>query len=160
MMKMFSKKVISVLEDKRKEQQLSINEVETKAGVGKNTLQSMISGKTKEPSLERIFKIANVLNLNIVDLMGKSLDIDDYDLQEKTQLIRIKQGDIEDIELFGKCANAAFHSLKFKKNKIRTKDLINVILEIYNYSYKDKSVDSKFVDWIINDSFDQFITKE
>ena len=115
MNKMFSKKVISVLEDKRKEQQLSINEVETKAGVGKNTLQSMISGKTKEPSLERIFKIANVLNLNIVDLMGKSLDIDDYDLQEKTQLIQIKQGDIENIELFEKCANATFCALNLKK---------------------------------------------
>lgn len=64
--------------DCRKESGMTIDQLAEKSGVPKGTLNKIISGDTKEPSLDKAFAIAHALGKTLDDYAPPRLDVENF----------------------------------------------------------------------------------
>ena len=123
------RKIITVLEEKRRKKNVSIHQLENQAGFARNTLRNIFQGKTRSPSLDKIAKVAQILDLDLIDVFIESLEIDLASYREKKYILPIKEDSIRDVELFTKCVEALSTKVRNLSIEPKTHDFIRVGLE-------------------------------
>lgn len=72
---------IFVIKSIRKKKKISLNELSTMTEIAKSYLSSIENNKRFNITLDKLYNIANALNVNVKDLFYTTLDIED--LREK-----------------------------------------------------------------------------
>ncbi|MFA6420588.1 MAG: helix-turn-helix transcriptional regulator [archaeon] len=122
-----------------KEKGLSISKLERDAGLHKNFINNFLYDKSKNPGIESIIKIANVLDASIDELIGKEPEHQLYNLE------------ITRKDIFLEVANYLLKFIQTEQNtKISLEQFFNAVSQIYAYSLKKDMFDKEFADWFIN----------
>jgi transcriptional regulator with XRE-family HTH domain len=120
-----------------KQKGLSIRRLEREAGLHLNFVSNLLADKSKNPGIESIIKIAEVLNVSIDELIGKEPEHKTYDLT------------ITRKDIFSEVVNYLLTAIHGKKNFTLEK-FSHAICEVYKFSLKKESFDKEFADWFIN----------
>lgn len=67
---------VFVVKDIRKSKNISLNKLSEKTGISKSYLQELENNRKFNITLDKLYKIADVLNVNIKDLFYTALDIE------------------------------------------------------------------------------------
>ena len=122
------------------ERQVQIPDAERRAGMNTNTIRHILTGSSKNPSLNTIKAIADSLDTTVDALMSDlPQDLNATLNQEK-------------LELFEKIVSAIINYLiKNKLSDITFMKINQVIQEVYLYSIDSKPfvIDSRFIEWSI-----------
>ncbi|WP_425360418.1 helix-turn-helix domain-containing protein [Candidatus Tisiphia endosymbiont of Ceraclea dissimilis] len=111
-------------------------EIEKKTGISRNTVYSILYGSSKNPSASNLQLIAKALDVNLEALIVDS----EINLEVLT---------VEQIKIFSKATSITINMLIEKNLNFSFTNLTALIKEIYEYALKKQSVDSTFVDWMI-----------
>lgn len=121
-----------------KERNYQVTELERKAGLKKNNIYNILKGISKKPSAELLQAVADALGVTVKDLYNPTAETRNYLNEDDFALIeKIIKNVIEEIRNLGL--------------KVTEVDLVNVVLEVFNYSKPDsqKELDKKFINWIL-----------
>lgn len=121
-----------------KDRNYQITELERKAGLKKNNIYNILKGISKKPSAELLQAVADALGVTVKDLYSPLVKVRDY-LNN------------EDFELMEKVLKNIIEEVKNLKLKVTEVDLVNVVLEVFNYSRSEpkKELDKKFINWVL-----------
>lgn len=113
-----------------------LQDLERKAGTNRN-VYNIFSGKSSNPSLDLLQKIAKTLNVDYKELIEDSKNV--HYVNNYKLLLEACQKVIEEIQLLP------------KNIKISYEALFILILEVYSYGeqFNNTSIDSQFVKWSI-----------
>ncbi|OZG31784.1 MULTISPECIES: helix-turn-helix domain-containing protein [Rickettsieae] len=111
-------------------------EIEKKTGISRNTVYSILYGSSKNPSASNLQLIAKALDVNLEALIVDS----EINLEVLT---------VEQMKIFSKATSITINMLIEKNLNFSFTNLTALIKEIYEYALKKQSVDSTFVDWMI-----------
>ena len=121
---------------------LTTASLERKAKLPMGTVQKILAGNTKNPSIETVWAIARVFQCRIDYLINENETQDGDIFGEKIPFIP---------NLYSDCA--AFVSQYFTSNNVQISlgEAFSVIKEIYTYSLDrpDASIDKRFASWIL-----------
>lgn len=122
------------------QKKLSTADIERETGLNRNTVYSIISGTSKNPSAYNLQLIAKALGVNIESLLLDETDI-------KTNIITYEQ-----MKVFADAAHATVNIVIKKEMDCSLNKLISLIKEVYEYSLKSNPpcVDEKFIDWLLD----------
>lgn len=117
----------------------SMQKLEREAGLHRNFISNLLQGKSKNPGIDSIIKIASALNVSIDKLIGKELAYKSYNLN------------INRKDIFFEVVNYLSNATPKKSNNIlKLDDFFNAIHEIYRFSLKKNCFDKEFADWFID----------
>lgn len=121
-----------------KERNYQITELERKAGLKKNNIYNILKGISKKPSAELLQAVADALGVTVKDLYNPTAETRNY-LNE------------DDFALIEKILKNVIEEIRNLDLKVTEVDLVNVVLEVFNYSKPDsqKELDKKFINWIL-----------
>jgi len=122
-----------------KDRNYQITELERKSGLKKNNIYNILKGISKKPSAELLQTVADALGVTVKDLYNPSVEIRGYLSND-------------DFELIEKILKNIIEEVKNLKLKVTEVDLINIILEVFNYSKLEpkKELDKRFINWILH----------
>lgn len=129
----------------------SVSELERRAGLKPSTLQNIVLGRSKNPSLETIVSLAKELNCTIDELISPNLDRP-FKLEKTDFSIKI----IWNENLFKLVFNYVADFLtQHSFTSIAIDEVLECVKEVYSYSLKTSSetMDSKFAEWITERKF-------
>lgn len=117
-----------------KQEKLSIPALEKKACLKTNVLRNIIYDSSKNPSLETLLKVSDVLGVSV-----------DYLLRPESLEVK----DQQDIILAKSVFNYVMNWLLTKKCDIKIETIFQICLETYKYSKETNNnvVDTKFANW-------------
>lgn len=118
------------------------SKLERQAGLTKNFISNIIYGKSKNPGIDSIIKLADALNISIDELVGKvakndiSLDVI-----------------IENKKIFIEIVAYVLNAIKTKEKIFKATEIFKAIMNIYTYCYNKNQIDKKFADWYLDTYF-------
>lgn len=123
-----------------KEQDITVSQLERKANIKEQSLQNVIRGISKNPSIELVYAISKALDVNVEDLVSTQADfsVSNYDSYSE---ICIKV--IEEIK-------------KTTKKPTPQKKIFRIIEEVFLYTTNMKAdeVDPSFIKWTVMKNFE------
>ena len=141
-----------IIQQKLKENGLSINAVEKLAGIGTSSLRHFLNGRTKNPDLETLNALARVLKCDLPNLLGlnpKTLSED----QEKDQNINKPVN----YNLYIQVTSFVCDFLKEQKaSSISNEVFLEALKKIYYFCLLQKNgiLDKEFANWYIKEIID------
>jgi transcriptional regulator with XRE-family HTH domain len=126
----------------------SIQAFERKAKLSRNAVYSILTDKSKNPNIETILKIADVLNCSLDELFERKNLFKRY---TDKQLFKTKLN----IHLFKLiCSYVNNYVEQNKINELSLGHLIETIEEIYKYclSQKSDNIDEHFAEWFLKNN--------
>jgi transcriptional regulator with XRE-family HTH domain len=124
---------------KTKQKGLSIRKLEIAAGLHKNFVSNFLHDKSRNPGIDSIIKISEVLNVSIDELIGNKPKHKTYD----TEITRK--------DILTDTINYLLSVAQSKSNKtMKLEQLFDAIYEVYAFSLKKNIFDKEFADWFIN----------
>jgi len=132
------------LKKKLLENGLSASALEKKAGIRPSSLQNILQGRSKNPSIEILQLSARALNCTVSELLGensKSAEIEPFCAAPSRW----------DQELYIQMAEAVFRVYAGRHHTTSKRVLLQAIEQVYTYclQYAKKTVDDDLVDWVI-----------
>lgn len=120
---------------------LSVYEAEKRAGLKVNVVRNIISGKSKNPSLETAYKLSKTLGCSIYDLISE-------DHESPTV---VKSVHVSNESLVHDSIDYCLDFLKKNNDFINSFDLFSLANQIYNYSITNNldTIDEKFANWLL-----------
>lgn len=145
-MSVFANNLKAQVLNRMKEKNLGPIELEKRAGLTRGAATNIIHGRSKNPTLETISSIANVLNCTIDELLEDP---------EKTVIKTVKKQDHQYetlIDLFYQVLDHTVLCIKNVKQDLSLDQFLDALREGYVYSLlkNNKQVDKKFIEWIID----------
>lgn len=130
-------------------QRLSVNALEKEAGLKPQAIRNILLGKSKNPGAETLLAISKVLNCSVSELLG---EISIY----KEEDTYYKDEKFENLDLLLEAASHTIKECSKYKENIKTRDLFDLIYDVYRYSYNNnnQNFDEKFANWMIERYFD------
>jgi transcriptional regulator with XRE-family HTH domain len=144
---------------------LSVSELERRAGLKQSTVQNILHGRSKNPSIETIKCIAQELNCSIEELIGEIVFSGASDNASSspglkaaspstTGLAEGRFGAEEEsswnADLFIKAIITVQTILDKKNIKLPKKQILASVEEVYKYSIGiSEDIDRRFAEWII-----------
>lgn len=138
---------------------MSVSELERRAGLKQSSVQNILHGRSKNPSVETIRSIAHELNCSIEELIGEISD----NLRDQSvdgSRARVAQDIDNDIETHKEVWNANLYIqaietvqaiLDIKNAKLSKKQVLAAVDEVYRYSIgSSDEIDRRFAEWIID----------
>lgn len=122
-----------------KQKGLSIRKLERDAGLHKNFISNFLHDKSKNPGIDSIIRIAEVLNVSIDKLIGRESANKIHDLTV------IRKDIFSDVVSYLVTA-----ILAKREDQLKLEVFFNVVYEIYIFSLKKDIFDKEFADWFIN----------
>lgn len=125
------------IQDYASRNNVSISELERRAGLKPCTIRNIIHGRSKNPTIDTIAQIANELNCSVEKLLSKE------DLTEKELLP-------ENVTILKKCTEIVFENLISRKATPKMSEIFKYVEDVYNYTAKKnaKTPDKEFVEWL------------
>jgi transcriptional regulator with XRE-family HTH domain len=147
------------IKDRLYEKGLSVYGLEKLAGLKHSSVQNIIRGRSKNPSIDIITSIARVLNCTVEDLLSNhpfdpqlsrtnTLDATHKHLPNQTELTSFFENNW-DISLYIEASENIFKLLKNSKIEVDYNNFIFLVTEVYKYSWSHKKIDKKFTAWLI-----------
>ncbi|WP_341763799.1 helix-turn-helix transcriptional regulator [Candidatus Tisiphia endosymbiont of Beris chalybata] len=125
------------------QKRISAIDIEKTTGLNRNTIYSIISGTSKNPSAHTLQLIAKALDVSL-----DSIFIEEEEF--KGELLSMEQ-----MEIFSNATSATIEILIERNLNFPFTNLIDLIKEVYQYSLKKQSVDSTFINWMV-DKYQKF----
>ena len=122
-----------------KQKGLSIRKLERDAGLHKNFISNFLHDKSKNPGIDSIIRIAEVLNVSIDKLIGRESANKIHDLTV------IRKDIFSDVVSYLVTA-----ILAKREDQLKLEVFFNAVYEIYIFSLKKDIFDKEFADWFIN----------
>lgn len=133
-----------------KETNLTVPELERRAGIKPYSLRNIVQGKSTNPSVEIVFAIARELGYTVEELLSSSVSHKDNKNAPKTNehLISIFNHIKLDKNLLSEIHNFLFDSFQHL-NDINFYQYICGLSDIYQYCFEqnNKSFDIRFANW-------------
>ncbi len=147
-MKHISTKLKSNIKRQLSIRNMSVSELERRAGLKQSTIQNILHDRSKNPSIETIRLIAQELNCSIEDLIGE-FDSLSSNIATTEPMIPGEGNDWNAI-LFIKSVESIQRVLDKKNVKLPKKQVLTCVEEVYNYSMGiSEEIDQRFAEWII-----------
>ena len=129
------KNLSNLLEQKN----ISIASLERKTGLNRSSINNVLTGASRHPSVKTLQIIAKALDISVESMMENN-DAN-FEILNEIQL-----------KAFLQSSSVAVHKLIEKDSKITIDQLIDIVREIYSYSIRQSpaSIDNNFVDWLID----------
>jgi transcriptional regulator with XRE-family HTH domain len=137
--------ITSKIKDFIDKNKINLTTFENEAGLNRSVLYSILAGKSKNPSIENIHKIANALDCSIDELLGRDEFFKNY-------IKNYRSGIEYNGKLFYEVQGIVTKYVKDNNiNKISFGDIIYLIEEIYEYSKNTNNqvLDEKFALWML-----------
>ena len=118
---------------------VSVTEIEKTTGLNKNTINSILTGTSKNPSANTLRSIAKALDVSLESILSD----DEMNIDSLTEA---------QMRIFSKVTDATINVV-IEKNLNFTIDKLNMLIkEIYNYSTQSSppNIDDKFIHWIVD----------
>lgn len=110
-----------------------------KSGLNRETLTHILMGRTKNPGIYTIMKIADALNISLDELVGR---------KPKTQKKSNFNSTIDEYNLFKNVVIYVLSQIENKK-EFSMQYFTNCVYEIYRFSIKKGQLDQDFGHWYI-----------
>jgi transcriptional regulator with XRE-family HTH domain len=123
---------------------ISVIKFENSAGLKRNAIHNILSGKSKNPSLDCIVKIADKLNCTIDELLDREVFLNTYSRKNN---IPYNGKLMEDIINF---VNNYIQSKNISQ-KLLASDFLHLLDKIYDFSFKknNQTIDNQFAEWFV-----------
>jgi len=133
------------------EQKLSVSEFERLAGLKRSAVSNILTGKSKNPTIEVVISIANRLGCSIEELLDAGLAE-----SRATRSLNVNPKNSEESLLFFEIANLLLDKLKTLGFHPSFSNFTNCFKELFFYathSHTDKFKDDDFLLWLIKSHF-------
>ncbi len=120
------------------QKRISAIDIEKTTGLNRNTIYSIISGTSKNPSANTLQLIAKALDVSLDAIF---IDEEEY----KGEVLSVEQ-----MQIFSNATSATVEIIIERKLSFSFTNLIDLIKEVYKYSLKKQSVDNTFINWMID----------
>lgn len=152
-----AKSIQYVVKKRMKALDMSVSEMESKAGVGRSVLGNFLSGTRENPTLETLTRMSEALECTVADLFN--LELADKQEQKVIECINWKES------LFKDCVNVVIKIINEECKKtpnshrkvLDANKIIFIINQVYKFSIKDKpttsSANEKFAEFLIEGNF-------
>lgn len=137
-------KIIERMEAKN----LSIAELERRAGLSIHAVRNILKGRIKKPSAQSLQAIAEALECSIIDLMNASPSAgEDYSYPKKPKI----SPPIDYPELMGECFGTILALIQDREPRVSIDEYLDIVKKVYFYSSKEepRKVDLRFAEWLI-----------
>lgn len=134
---------------------LSIAELERRAGLSIHSVRNILKGRIKKPSAQSLQAIAEALECSIIDLMNNSpLTPSPYPSEVQGRMR--KRSPLEYPDLMKECTSKVLDIIQKKKIKISVDEYLDIIKKVYFYSSREepRKLDMRFAEWLIESQFD------
>lgn len=134
---------------------LSIAELERRAGLSIHSVRNILKGRIKKPSAQSLQAIAEALECSILDLMSNTPATVGGYLPESQARIR-KRSPLDYPELMQICTQKILDLVTERKLKISVDEYLEIIKKVYFYSSREepRKFDMRFAEWLIESQFD------
>lgn len=132
------------------EQKISISEFERSAGLKRSAVANILTGKSKNPTIEVVISIAKRLGCSIEDLIGSG------ERDKGTRSINVNPETPDERKLFIDIGIILLNKLNCLGIKPTFMDFMNCFKEIFFYathSHKNRFKEEDFLQWIIKSHF-------
>lgn len=122
------------------QKKITVLDIEKGTGINRNTIYSILSGTSKNPSASNLQLIAKALGVSLQDIL-----VDEEEIRSE-RLNHNQMKTFRDV-------TAATINIIIEKNKEMPLDKIfSLIKEVYLYSIKldPPSIDNRFIDWLVD----------
>jgi transcriptional regulator with XRE-family HTH domain len=122
------------------QKKITVLDIEKSTGINRNTIYSILSGTSKNPSASNLQLIAKALGVSLQAILMDEAEIG------SDRLNRNQMETFRDV-------TAATINIIIEKNKEMPLDkIVSLIKEVYLYSIKldPPSIDNRFIDWLID----------
>ena len=122
------------------QKKITVLDIEKNTGINRNTIYSILSGTSKNPSANNLQLIAKALGVSLQAILMDEAEIG------SDRLNRNQMETFRDV-------TAATINIIIEKNKEMPLDkIVSLIKEVYLYSIKldPPSIDNRFIDWLID----------
>lgn len=128
---------------------MSVSELERRAGLKQSSVQNILHGRSKNPSVETIRSIAHELNCSIEELIGEISDNLRSETTPQTADIE-DDNSIWDPNLYIRAVETVQAILDKRNVKLTKKQVLAAVEEVYKYSAGvSETIDYRFAEWII-----------
>lgn len=133
---------------------LSIAELERRAGLSIHSVRNIIKGRIKKPSAQSLQAIAKALECSIVDLINNASPVNEDISQEKKRITK-KSLPLDYPELMEECAQKVLYLLIEGQYTVEIDECLEVIKKVYCYSSRaePRKLDTRFAEWLIETQF-------
>lgn len=115
--------------------------LQKKSGLRVNCINNIIYGRSNNPGIESIIKIADTLGVSVDELLGKTPKLNTHDL-----LISRK-------DIFAEAINYLLVATNNKPTIYKYEDFFKAVYDLYDYSIKKGSFDKEFAEWFVRNQF-------
>jgi len=151
-------KIIERMEAKN----LSIAELERRAGLSIHSVRNILKGRIKKPSAQSLQAIAEALECSLMDLVNASTTTGD-DLASLSQSKKISPP-VDYPELMLECSKTVLTLIRDCDPKASVDEYLDIVKKVYFYSSKEepRKSDIRFAEWLIETQLGsrRFPTKE
>lgn len=132
------------------EKNLSIAELERRAGLSIHSVRNILKGRIKKPSAQSLQAIAEALECSIIDLMNDGAHSSvmlPHELERKYK----KSPLLECPDLMVDCASTVLKLVTEASHKITVDEFLDIVRKVYFYSSKEepRTLDMRFTEWLI-----------
>jgi transcriptional regulator with XRE-family HTH domain len=138
--------------DHMKKKNLSISQLEKKAGLSIHSVRNILKGRIKKPSLHNLTAIANTLECSILELVNSpppsNTVIPELPLKEQKLKAFIP---FTEIGLMRECLEVIVDFMIEKNLSLSVDEYLDAVREAYTYSLgsEDKKADQRFALWLL-----------
>jgi len=138
-------KIIERMEAKN----LSIAELERRAGLSIHSVRNILKGRIKKPSAQSLQAIAEALECSLMDLVNASSTSGD-DFASLAQSKKMSPP-IDYPELMLECSKTVLTLVKDCDPKVSVDEYLDIVKKVYFYSSKEepRRADLRFAEWLI-----------
>jgi DNA-binding Xre family transcriptional regulator len=123
----------------------SIRDLEHQAGLQSNAIHNILSDRSKNPTIDTVLKIANILECSVDEMLGREGFVEKPNTAGKFDTTF-------DLCLFQSVCNYVMHFIEINNlGKLVLSDVIYCVEEIYKYclNTKSKIFDQNFAQWFL-----------
>ncbi len=145
-------KIIERMEAKN----LSIAELERRAGLSIHSVRNILKGRIKKPSAQSLQAIAEALECSILDLMNASPSAEGgYSPQSQGRIRKRSPLDYPDLML--NCSQKILDLIADRKLKVSVDEYLDVVKKVYFYSSREepRKFDMRFAEWLMESQFEE-----
>lgn len=134
---------------------LSIAELERRAGLSIHSVRNILKGRIKKPSAQSLQAIAEALECSILDLMNTTPSTSGGYSPQMQGRMR-KRSPLEYPDLMLNCSQKILDLISQRKLKVSVDEYLEVIKKVYFYSSREepRKFDMRFAEWLIESQFE------